>query len=204
VEAHDGAFSVENIESGFRGTGIFPYNRCKVLDRVKLTIQDCIEIRPLTPIETATPFTESVLTSSPLNTEEARSANAALLSQITAGGVLSTPARNYAKCVIQRSERVQVRNIIIEEEHNKLKMAVTRRKTILSGKRKSIDGRHILTSAEILAEIEEAERNTKRRRTNKGKKGKRTGSQVAEDSTEESEASQDEMVVVLDCIEVEQ
>ena len=167
-------------------------------------IQDCIEIRPSTPTETTTPFTQSVLTSSPLNTEEARSANAALMSQISAGGVLSTPARNYAKCVIRRSEQVQVRNIIIEEEHNKLKAAVTKRKAILSGKRKSIDGKHILTVPEMLAEIKEAERNTKRRRTNRGKKGKRTASQVAENSTEESEASQDEMVVVLDCIEVEQ
>ena len=100
VEAHDGAFSVQNIEAGFHGTGIFPYNLRKVLDRVMPTIQDCIEIRPSTPTETTTPFTQSVLTSSPLNTEEARSANAALMSQISAGGVLSTPARNYAKCVI--------------------------------------------------------------------------------------------------------
>ena len=99
---------------------------------------------------------------------------------------------------------MQVRNIIIEEEHNKLKAAVTKRKAILSGKRKSIDGKHILTVPEMLAEIKEVERNTKRRRTNRGKKGKRMASQVAEDSTEESEASQDEMVVVLDCIEVEQ
>ena len=110
VEAHEGAFSTQNIQAGFRGTGILPYNPCKVLDRVRPTIQDCLEIRPSTPTErlapTTTPFTESVLTSSPLNTEEVRSANAALLSQISAGGILSTPARNYAKCVIRRSERM--------------------------------------------------------------------------------------------------
>src|SRR5437763_6910221 len=93
VEAHDGAFSVQNIEAGFHGTGIFPYNLHKVLDRVMPIIQDCIEIRPSTPTETTTPFTQSVLTSSPLNTEEARSANAALMSQISAGGVIFTPAR---------------------------------------------------------------------------------------------------------------
>ena len=92
VEAHDGAFSVQNIEAGFHGTGIFPYNLRKVLNRVMPTIQDCIEIRPSTPTETTTPFTQSVLTSSSLNTEEACSANAALMSQISAGGVLSTPA----------------------------------------------------------------------------------------------------------------
>ena len=206
VEAHEGAFSACNIQSGFCGTGIFPYNPSKVINRVRLPIQDCVEIRPLTPTEQsvpATPFTDSVLTSSPLNTEEARSANAALLSQISAGGVLSTPARNYASCVVRRSERVQIRNIIIEEEHDKLKAVVTKRKAILSGKRKVIDGKHILTSDEILRQITEAERMTKRRRTNSGKKGKRTASQVAEESTDESEASQDERIVILDCIEVE-
>src|SRR5436309_8244565 len=53
------------------------------------------EIRSSTPIEVTTPFKDSVLTSSPLNTEQIRSANAALLTEIMAGGVLSTPARNY-------------------------------------------------------------------------------------------------------------
>jgi len=37
---------------------------------------------------------------------------------------------------------MQVRNVIIEEEHAKLKAAVTMRKTILSGKRQVIDGKH--------------------------------------------------------------
>ena len=38
---------------------------------------------------------------------------------------------------------MQVRNIIIEEQHAKLKAAVTSRKAILSGKRKVIDGKYV-------------------------------------------------------------
>ena len=91
----------------------------------------------------------------------------------------------------------------MEEEHNKLKVDVTKRKTILNGKRKIIDRKHILTSVELLSGIKEAEKMTKKRRKNGGKKGKRTASKVAEECTEESEASQDEEVFVFDCIEVE-
>ena len=70
VEAHDNAFSVQNIQAGFRGTGILPFNPLKVIDCVGSTVQQCIEVRGSTPIEVTTPFKDSVLTSSPLNTEK--------------------------------------------------------------------------------------------------------------------------------------
>ena len=203
VKAHDDAFSVQNIQAGFRGTGIFPYNPSKVLDRVKPVVSDCNEIRSSTPIEVTTPFKDSVLTSSPLNTEQIRSANAALLTEIMAGGVLSTPARNYAPYVIRRSERAHVRNIIIEEEHAKLKASVTKRKTILSGKRKVVDGKHLLTTSEVLNGVTEAEEKTKKRKTMGAKKDKAIANEVAEESNDESEASQNESLILLDCIEVE-
>ena len=203
VEAYDNAFTIQNIQADFRGTGIQPYSPAKVITSVRSGVQDCIEVRGSTPIEVTTPFKDSVLTSSPLNTDDARSANAALLSELTAGDVLSTPARNYAQKVVKRSERMQVRNVIIEEEHAKLKAAVTMRKTILSGKRQVIDGKHILTTPEILTGLKEAEKKTKKRKISKTKKGKRGTSQVVKDTSDESESSQDESLVILDCIVVE-
>ena len=164
VEAHDNAFTIQNIQAGFRGTGIRPYNPAKVIDHIRLSIQNCIQVRGSTPIDVTTPFKDSVLTSSPLNTDDACSTNAALLSELTADGVLSTPARNYTQKVIKRSERIHVRNAIIEEEHAKPKAAVTKRKTILSGKRQVIDGKHILTTPEILTGLTEVEKKTKKRK----------------------------------------
>jgi len=116
VKAHDNAFTVQNIRAGFRGTGILPYNPWKVINRIKSSEsvgQDCIEVRGTTPIEVTTPFKKSVLTSSPLNTEETRVANAALLRELNENGPLSVRARRYAQKVVKRSERLQVRNIII-------------------------------------------------------------------------------------------
>ena len=91
----------------------------------------------------------------------------------------------------------------MEEEHAKLKAAVTKRKTILSGKRKVIDGKYILTTSEILNGITEMEKKTKKRKITGVKKGKRVTSKIAEESNDESEISQDESLVILECIEVE-
>lgn len=200
VKAHEKAFTAQNIKAGFRATGIFPFNPLKVINRIKSAINESTEVQPITPVKVSTPFTEDVLTSSPLNTDEERRANAALQSQIAAGGVLSTPARNYASC---RAERLQVRNIIIEEQHEKLKSVVTKRKAILSGKRKSIDGKHILTTSEIYSEINESENKTKKRKVIGARKGKRMAAQAVEELSDELEASEDESLAILDCIEVE-
>jgi len=203
VEAHDNAFTIENVYAGFRGTGIQPFDPSKVLDRVKPSVQDCIQVQHSSPhIESTTPFKDSVLTSSPLNNNEVRIANAALLQELTIGGALSTPARNYAKKVVKRSERVQARNVIIEEEHMKLKAAVTRRKAILSGKRKVIDGNHILSTLEVLHGVQDAAKNTKEKKSTGTKKRKHEALQVVMESSDESEAIEDESLAILDCIEV--
>ena len=203
VEAHDKAFSAQNIQAGFRGTRILPFNPSKVIDRVKQNVEECIQVRCSTPIEFTTPFKNSVLTSSPVYTDEACLANAALWAELSSGGPISTPARNYTKCVVRRSGSAQVRSLIIEEEHTKLKEAVTTRKTILSGKRQVIDGKHILTTPEILTSLTNAEKRTKKRKATEVKKGKKRARQAASKASSESESSQDESVVVLDCIEVE-
>ena len=92
VEAYDKAFCLQNIRAGFCGTSILPYNPKKVLGRIRLTMQDPIVVHSSTPIELTTRFKTSVLTSSPLYNEETHSANVALLSELSSGGVLSTPA----------------------------------------------------------------------------------------------------------------
>src|SRR6266496_5182556 len=97
-------YYIKNIQAGFIGTDILPFNPSKVLNLVKLVVEDEV-VRDSTPIELIMPFKDSVLTSSPLNTDEVHSANAALLTELRSGDVLSTPTRVYAQKVIRRSER---------------------------------------------------------------------------------------------------
>ena len=84
----------------------------------------------------------------------------------------------------------------------KLKAAVTKRKTILSCKRKVIDGKYILTTPQIHADLKEAEQKTKKGSRLRGKRDKRGASQVATEPEDSSEASEAESLEIIDCIEV--
>ena len=137
------------------------FNPSKIINRIKSPTpitKDSIVIRDSISIELTTSYKESILTSSPLNTEEIWTANAALLNEISIDDCLSTPTRKYAACIVRRSECSNIRNLILEEGQIKLIAAMTRRKTILSGKRKIIDGKHILTMSEIHDDLMEAEK----------------------------------------------
>ena len=61
VEAHDKAFSRQNIEAGFRGTGIQPFNPEDMLDHIRPIVEDLIVVRHSTAVADAAPFKKSVL-----------------------------------------------------------------------------------------------------------------------------------------------
>ena len=89
---------MQNIQSAFFGTGIWPFNPSKVIDRVKPPIlipQDSITIhtsRESTSVNLTTSFKTSVLTNSLMYNEDIRSANAVLLTELTTRDTLSTLA----------------------------------------------------------------------------------------------------------------
>jgi hypothetical protein len=60
---------------------------------------------------------------------------------------------------------VHVRNTIIEEEHENLKAAITKKKAILNGKRAVVDGKHILMTLQIHDDLVVAEKKMKKRKT---------------------------------------
>ena len=131
------------------------------------------------------------------HTNKIRQANAALLEEIGKGEVLPLLPEIKPN---RRSERLYVRNIIIEEEHETCKTAVTKRKTILTCKRQIIDGKHVLITPEILSSIKTAEENIKKRKHLRQKKVKREAGKVKEKSIDESESSQHEGLEILDCM----
>jgi len=153
-----------------------PFNPSKVNNYIKppiSTIYKSIIIQGSTSIELTTPFKQSVLIISPIYNEDTCSTNAALLTELTTCDTLSTPARTYRHCIVRREEHSAVSNIIREEEHEKLKAAVTKRKVFQRGKRQIVDGQHILTTLEVHAPLLEWEKNVKKRKTSRTKKSKR-------------------------------
>jgi hypothetical protein len=77
----------------------------------------------------------------------------------------------------------------------------------LSGKRQAIDGKHLMTTPEILGSIKGAEKSTQLRMQKRDGKSKKRGLQgkkeVVEESSEESDATDEELAKMFDCIRVE-
>jgi hypothetical protein len=69
VQAHDSAFSIQNIKTGFYTAGIRPFNPSKVIDRIG-PVEDSIILRDSILVDLTTPFKDSVLTSSPIYNDE--------------------------------------------------------------------------------------------------------------------------------------
>ena len=80
---------------------------------------------------------------------------------IEAGNSLPTPAKKYLHCLIKSTERLHTRTTILEREKEDLKVVISNKKFRLSGKRKAIEGKHLLADAKTLLDIQKAEERTR-------------------------------------------
>jgi hypothetical protein len=206
VAAHEKALSVKNILGGFRGTGIHPFLPTKVLRRVASSSPPQQQTQPLTPPNPLAIFNDAVLTDSPANFNAVQQANNALNALLESGEPLPSPAKKYVGHCTRSIMRLHARNTILEQENADQKAILQARKRNLSGKRQVIDGKHLMTAAELIG-VREAQEVTKQRKA--PKKGTRKGkgkSRAKKESSDESEAYleiTDDEVELLDCIEVE-
>ena len=162
VEAHQAVFRAENIEGGLHEAGIFPLEPSKILNWITLPSPpyQSWESTPLI----ATPFNKSILTSSPLDHNAVHIANNALNHLVISGASINSPPRKYITCHIRRSEHLNTANTILWKENKALQTVVTARKAEKSGKRRIIEGKHLLTTVKIRKAIEDAENITKKRK----------------------------------------
>ena len=208
VAAHDKALSVKNILSGFRGTGIHPFLPTKVLHRVTSSPSPSPSpTRPSTPQESLTPFNEAVFTDSLVDFNAIQHANVALNSLLDADAPLPSPAKTFVRHLTRSVMRLHTRVTIIQQENADQKAILQARKRGLSGKRQVIDGKHLMTGAELIG-IQEAEEVTKqRKRPQKGKGKQKARPKAKKESSDESDTdsyiTDDEDVAILDCIVVE-
>ena len=105
------------------------------------------QTRSSTPPIPTNPFHDAVLISSPVNFDDVQRANIALNDLITSGNPISTPTKEYITFLTKNVECLQTVNISIQYENKQLKIHVRQRKHQLSGKRRVIDGKHIITAA---------------------------------------------------------
>ena len=207
VAAHDKAVSPKNIHGGFRGTGIHPFLPTKVLRRLASSPLPQPSNQPPTPPNPTTPFNAAVLTSSPIDFNAVHQANLAINTLLESGNPIPSPAKNYVNCLTRSVMRLHTRNILIEKENEDQKAVLGARKRRLSGKRRVIDGKHLMTAEELIGIREAEEATRKRKAQNKGAGMRKRRSKARKDSSDDSEVdlniTDDEDVEVLECIEVE-
>ena len=127
-DAHRQVFSSKNIKGGFSGTGIFPYNPGKVLNRI-VSVNPLPEHQvtppstPVPPMTTITPFSATVLTSSPSDFSMFQAANSALNALVDRSEPLSTPACSFVRCLTSTSEKLFARTSLLQEIKCKPKKA---------------------------------------------------------------------------------
>ena len=164
IKTYDNIFSIWNIQSVFVNTNILSFNISKVINRVKSPTsipQDSMitrTSRESTLIDLITSFKTSILTSSLIYNENIYSANIALLTEFTIYDTLSILTRIYKHYIVRKEKCSIVRNIITEEKYEKLKIVITKRKTILNDKRQIMNEKHILTTSKMHDDLIEWEK----------------------------------------------
>ena len=150
VGAHDEALSVKNILGGFRSTGIYPFLPTKVLRRIASSSPLQQQTRPSTPPNPLTVFNDAVLTDSPADFIAVQRANNTLNTLIESGEPLPSPVKNYISRVTRSLMRLHARCTNLEKDNADQKAVLQARKRNLSGKRRVIDGKHLMTAAELI------------------------------------------------------
>lgn len=196
IPARAQAVSASNIQGGWRGAGLFPLNRHRVL-RI---ISDSTTPSPPEQAEITAPY---LVTSSPPDVERLRSANRAF-NEALRDTTLTTPVRRHGQKLSGIAEHLHADNSVLRQENAELKSVISTRKERLSGKRIVLKGKFIVTTEEIYKGLAAAERKTRKTRV---KKGKRRARSVSEESDMEVvEVLDDSETVepeIQDCIVVQ-
>jgi hypothetical protein len=200
LEARNTALSSLNVEAGWRGAGLFPLDRTKVLRRLPRPITP----PPTEPMKISTPF--DTITSSPPDSTSLHTANIALNQLVATRKPLHTPARKYVNRLANTAERQHAEISILRRERDELRQVLSARKERLSGKRLILKGKSVVTSWEIQMAIAAKEKETVDRKKKKKVHAKRMPAPSTE-SESESKDDDDEQgmtaVEISDCIIVE-
>ena len=199
IKAREKAMTRRNIESGWRGAGLWPINPQRIINQL--------------PEETTTPPPSSyesndaeLLTSSPPDGYTLQLSNASLNAKIAAT-TLASPIKRHVHRVSKIAEQLCAETAILHREFAEMKAVMDTRKERDSGKRKILKGHRVVTRPDVIEALEEAERSTKERRAKKRRNYSSPGESELSIIEVEHSDKEDAMVVperpVYDCIIIE-
>jgi hypothetical protein len=191
IQARSDVCNRQNIESAWRGAGLFPFNPQKALRTVAREKTPELE-RPKTPTQFHI-FDRVFVNSSPPDATILRKANELLNSTIDDHITITTPVRQYIRKLTTGSEQLRARSIVHQHDANNLRSIIKKRTTRTKGKRVVLKGHFHISTQELCDAVVEAEKATKRQ---EGKKAKTKGKGIsyeAESDEDIEEEAQDEI-----------
>jgi hypothetical protein len=202
IQARSEVCNSQNIESSWRGAGLFPFNPQRAL-RTMAPETTSLPERPKTPTEFDI-FDQVFVNSSPPDAAILQTANKLLNSTIDSRTIPTTPVRQYIRKLAAGTEQLQAQSIVHQHDANNLRSIIKKRTTRTKGKRVVLKGHFHISTQELCDAVVKAENSTKRLAGKKAKMKGKAISYSAESEGEIEEETQDEIESDLeDCIIVD-
>src|ERR1700710_2017183 len=113
----------------------------------------------------------------------------------------STPVRKYIRKLALGTEQLRAKSIVHQHDANNLRSIIKKRTTRTKGKRVILKGQFLISTQELLKEVQEAELDTKTRAKKKAKtKGRAVLYEAESEEDIEEEASDELESEPEDCI----
>jgi hypothetical protein len=189
IQARTDICNQKNIESAWRGAGLFPFNPQRALRTIVREPTPEAQ-RPKTTAEFDI-FNQVFLNSSLPDTSILQEANILLNSTIDGRLIPSTPVCKYIRKIAAGTEQLQGQNIAHRHDANNLRSIVKKRTTRTKGKMVVLKGHFHIYTQELCDAVVEAEMDTKKV-TKIVKKKSKTISYDAESEEEVEEGDQEE------------
>jgi hypothetical protein len=193
------ALTHENIRSGWRGSGLFPYHPQRVLNSIPVPSLN----RAHTPQIPVNPedLDLSVLQSSPPDGTELLHANVVFNTALANNQVPESPTRRYAKRVTRLVESQNAELTLLRKELQECKDMLQTRKKQTTGKRIKLQGEFVFSTEEVLKIVREAEEKQQIKRP-RGRPRKRPIEELDEEEEEEEveDSPSESELEVIECV----
>jgi len=202
IQARPNAISEKNVRAGWRHSGLIPLNRNKhslLRAGTDCNHDDCTQQNVAPSVPT---FEDLVRNSVKLDAAILDSPNSKL-SELAIKNQINTPVRREMPKVLSRNRQLLAENIILKRRLGEIERIVCERKERKYGKRNVLKGKTVVSTLEVLAELEKCEAETKLKKQKSSCKGRRNQVQAIQEvessSEDDDEAGETE---VLEPIEV--
>ena len=162
------AFSMSNICSGWRATGLYPLYPDVVLEKVGHAREFTSVDERDNSLSGEVDLDTSLLDSSPPDGTELRQANAMLMRNINAASDLTPRTKRYTGRMARNFERLHTEMITMVQERDAQRQLLEARKRRKTGKRVMLQNKFVFSTPEVLKITMEAESSSVRKKRRGG------------------------------------